>query len=155
MAKEFGSKCDMISASLDEVSRNCIWREHVRKEKLGFQMNTDFRISDPNKMQVITEKPNRVVPQQRPDSETMRACTQKLESLCSSTQRDTAPNRKYTLPVTSTQVYGFWSDHIFDGTHSMFDHKRHAVDVSKYADSYVTMTGKSPFSRTQDFSPSS
>lgn len=52
MSAEFGSKCDMISASMDEVSRNCIWREHVAKEIRGLKLNTDFRISDPLKMQV-------------------------------------------------------------------------------------------------------
>eukprot|EP00241_Pyramimonas_parkeae_P024434 CAMPEP_0114282790 /NCGR_PEP_ID=MMETSP0059-20121206/3746_1 /TAXON_ID=36894 /ORGANISM="Pyramimonas parkeae, Strain CCMP726" /LENGTH=73 /DNA_ID=CAMNT_0001403455 /DNA_START=207 /DNA_END=428 /DNA_ORIENTATION=- len=47
MAKEFGSRADMISNKIDEVSRNSIWREHCEKELHMHKLNTNFFIADP------------------------------------------------------------------------------------------------------------
>lgn len=101
-------------------------------------------------VQVVTEKPNYVIPQQRPDTETIQKSTAKLDELCSTRDRNTAPNIKYRMPVTTAHEYGFWNTHAPKCKDTMFDHKRHAGDVSKYADSYVNMTGRSPFSRATD-----
>ena len=92
-----------------------------------------------------------MVPTYQLDPETIRKCTEKLDTLCSTRERNVPPKEKYILPVTSAHVYGFWNDKSMGSTTNMFDHKRHKADVSKYADSYITMTGKSPFSRAQDF----
>ena len=52
----------MISARIDEVSKNSIWREHCEKELAHCELNTNFSISNVKKMSVIPEKPNYVVP---------------------------------------------------------------------------------------------
>ena len=49
MAKEFGSRADMISPKIDEVSRNSIWREHCKKELAHHTLNTNFNIANINK----------------------------------------------------------------------------------------------------------
>eukprot|EP00959_Pyramimonas_sp_CCMP1952_P065959 1377078-Pyramimonas_sp.AAC.1 len=49
MAKEFGSRADMISPKIDEVSRNSIWREHCKKELANHTLNTNFNIANINK----------------------------------------------------------------------------------------------------------
>ena len=102
--------------------------------------------------QVIPQKPNHVIPVGRPDTETIRKCTEKLDKLCSTHDREVPPCEKYKLPLTSANEFGFWTKYAAKDPNTMFDHKRHAGDVTKYADSYVTMTGRSPFSRV-DFSP--
>jgi hypothetical protein len=49
MAKEFGSRAEMISLKIDEVSRNKIWREHCTKVQKQHKLNTTFCIGDPRK----------------------------------------------------------------------------------------------------------
>jgi hypothetical protein len=140
----------MLSASLDAVSRNHIWREHCKKETRGLKLCTDFRVSHPEHMQVITEKPNYVVPQLRPDAETLSRSTKQLKELCTTHDDGLAPNEKFELPQTSTQVYGFWANREISTGSNYFDHKRHAGEVTKYADNYYSMTGRTPFSKAAD-----
>ncbi len=102
--------------------------------------------------QVITEKPNHIIPLGRPDTETMRKCTEKLDMLCSTHDREVPPSQKYKLPLTSAHEFGFWNQYASKDPNTMFDHKRTTADITKYADSYATMTGKSPFCRV-DFVP--
>jgi hypothetical protein len=49
MAKEFGSRAEMISLKIDEVSRNTIWKEHCVKVQKHATLNTTFCIGDPRK----------------------------------------------------------------------------------------------------------
>ena len=50
-----GSKADMISSKIDEVSRNSIWREHVKKEDAKEITATPFQVN-PKKAGTITSK---------------------------------------------------------------------------------------------------
>merc|ERR1711865_1061914 len=52
---------DMISAKIDEVSRNSIWREHVRKEDGRKRDNAPFQMN-PNTLATIAVKPTQVDP---------------------------------------------------------------------------------------------
>mmetsp|Transcript_46132 Transcript_46132/g.86064 ORF Transcript_46132/g.86064 Transcript_46132/m.86064 type:complete len:107 (-) Transcript_46132:1458-1778(-) len=74
MAKEFGSRADMISNKIDEVSRNSIWREHCEKELHMHKLNTNFFIADPKSMPTFPEKPNYVLPTVSSTTCNTRAC---------------------------------------------------------------------------------
>mmetsp|Transcript_26254 Transcript_26254/g.67528 ORF Transcript_26254/g.67528 Transcript_26254/m.67528 type:complete len:154 (+) Transcript_26254:155-616(+) len=150
MGGEFGSKNDMLGAGLNPVARNHIWAEHCKKEVRGMKLNTDFRISHPDHMQVITEKPNYVVPSTQTDAATLDRSTKQLVELCTTYNDGLAPNEKFKLPQTTTQQYGFFANQQINTGSNFFDHKRHAGEVTKYADSYYSMTGRTPFSKAPD-----
>ena len=78
MAKEFGSRADMLSSKIDEVSRNRIWEEHCTKEVSKLQMNTHFAINDPTKMDCLPEKPNHVFPKVKLSERDVEIATTKL-----------------------------------------------------------------------------
>lgn len=147
MAKEFGSRADMISAKIDEVSRNSIWREHTKKELANHTLNTNFNIADLRKMMTIPEKPNHVKPDVKMSEEDIAFATRTLKEVCSVKNRDLLPVDKYESPVTSAQENGWHARIMLVKKNPMFDQARNSCDVTQYADAYYSMTGTTPFSR--------
>mmetsp|Transcript_20792 Transcript_20792/g.70794 ORF Transcript_20792/g.70794 Transcript_20792/m.70794 type:complete len:150 (-) Transcript_20792:109-558(-) len=145
MAKEFGSKADMISQRIDEVSRNSIWREHCTKELAHTTLNTNFNISNPWKMPTLPEKPNYMLPSNNLDEFECYQSAEELRELCSIKDADQLPAEKYDEPRTSAQEYG-WSSKPFGEQNGMFTYARSACELTKYADAYYKMSATTPFS---------
>ncbi len=124
----------MISSKLDEVSRNKVWEEHVHKENRVLQLGDSFQIADAKKREqcmggvacskpcphvlnneicaavtVLPEKPNRMVPQQKPSPEAVKAATDLLMSMSVLKDTDKLPHEVYALPRTGNSEYGFFS----------------------------------------------
>mmetsp|Transcript_42053 Transcript_42053/g.134301 ORF Transcript_42053/g.134301 Transcript_42053/m.134301 type:complete len:149 (+) Transcript_42053:198-644(+) len=148
MAREFGSKADMLSGKIDEVSRNSIWSEHCSKELSHMQLNTNFSIANPWKMATLPEKPNYTMPNNMVTKDMLDESVDALKAVCSITNPDKRPNEKYTLPMTSSQEYG-WSTRMLVPTNPMFQQRRKACDITRYADDYYNMSGTTPFSRKE------
>eukprot|EP00218_Dolichomastix_sp_CCMP3274_P016773 CAMPEP_0170132900 /NCGR_PEP_ID=MMETSP0033_2-20121228/949_1 /TAXON_ID=195969 /ORGANISM="Dolichomastix tenuilepis, Strain CCMP3274" /LENGTH=152 /DNA_ID=CAMNT_0010368349 /DNA_START=18 /DNA_END=476 /DNA_ORIENTATION=+ len=146
MAKEFGSKADMISNKLDEVSKNSIWREHCTKELNNTTLNTNFNISNPARMPTLPEKPNYILPNTAVDGSEMSEARERLRMLCSIKDADQLPPDKYDDPRTSAQEYG-WHSKTLMGNNPIFNYKRSACEITSYADKYYEMSGTTPFSR--------
>mmetsp|Transcript_37016 Transcript_37016/g.91478 ORF Transcript_37016/g.91478 Transcript_37016/m.91478 type:complete len:151 (-) Transcript_37016:336-788(-) len=146
MSQEFGSRADMISAKIDEVSKNSIWREHCLKELAHCELNTNFSISNVKKMSVIPEKPNYVVPSTKINKGEMDAASTLLKSLCAVQDADLLPSERFELPVTSAQEVG-WKFKPLVPRNAMFAKPRNSCDITLYADKYFEMCGTTPFSR--------
>ncbi|QDZ23806.1 hypothetical protein HOP50_11g63460 [Chloropicon primus] len=148
MAKEFGSRADMLSSKIDEVSRNRIWEEHCTKEVAKLQMNTHFAINDPTKMDCLPEKPNYVYPKIKLSDGDVELATTKLSAVCSKKDVHLDPSEKHPLPMTTSQEYG-WIHTALVKPNEMFAHKLNSCDITKYANAYYSMSGTTPFSRKE------
>ncbi|PNW86685.1 hypothetical protein CHLRE_02g095072v5 [Chlamydomonas reinhardtii] len=131
----------MVAGKMDAVSVNRVWEEHVKKEAKTLKLNDQFCITDPRKMDVLPEKPNRTVPTQNPDASTIAAATQTLHNLAAAKDVDKLPVDRYALPVTGNMEYGFFHRVQNQNTNPMFDHKHNVCDVTEYAQEYVKSNG--------------
>jgi len=147
MAKEFGSRADMINAKIDEVSRNSIWREHCKKELSNHTLNTNFNISNPLKMPTLPEKPNYVLPNTSMSKDDVEVANATLREVCNMKNAEVAPPDKYESPLTSANEYGWHSKVNLVGKNPMFSFSRNTCEITKYADAYHAMSGTTPFSR--------
>ena len=55
------------------------------------------------------------------------------------------PKEKYDIPMTSNHEIGWQFSELLN--RDTFQNKRLTCDVTKYANDYATMTGRSPFSK--------
>merc|ERR1712196_520972 len=98
------------SQKLDEIGKNSVWREHLKKEREGRVLNTTFRLN-PRTMVALTDKPTQVNPNLPPPKrkapgevdETQKALMDALGDMAAS------PKSKYTAAQTSSQDYGWLS----------------------------------------------
>merc|ERR1711904_717034 len=75
------------SQKLDEIGKNSVWREHLKKEREGRVLNTTFRLN-PRTMVALTDKPTSVNPNLPPPrkkppgeiDETQRALEEALQT---------------------------------------------------------------------------
>lgn len=147
MAKEFGSRAEMISTKIDEVSRNSIWREHCTKERHMLKLNTNFFIANPSSMPTISDKPNYVVPSVKLNQKDMDEAARTLKEVCSVKNKDLLPYEKFEAPITSTHEIGWHTKTQLVKKHPMFHHARASCDITQYADAYYAMSGTTPYSR--------
>ena len=128
--------------NLNQVEINAQWEEAVRKENKGRILNENFDFN-PKNLVVITEKPtqpHRFNDQLNEENkESMMALTKKLEVLT------TVPKKKYPYPMTSSQEIGWDNDTMFDVHRPKYSFNKKEFQETKYANSYVTMTHRSPF----------
>eukprot|EP00898_Chlorokybus_atmophyticus_P003765 jgi/Chlat1/438/Chrsp103S01012 len=154
MAKEFGSKADMLSTRIDEVckgfavklcwvSRNSIWREHCQKELRSTHLHTDFSLTRPDRMSILPEKPNKTTPSDLVGANVESAVAE-LESLCTVKLSHAPPNERLQLPLTSSHEYGWHNKQVL-GKNSMFNRAKESCDITRYADKYYHMMGATPF----------
>merc|ERR1711924_127911 len=134
------------SQKLDEIGKNSVWREHLKKEREGRVLNTTFRLN-PRTMIALTDKPTQVNPNLPPPKrkapgevdETQRALTEALNDMAAS------PKSKYKEAQTSSQDYGWISDPLVPRS-SQFHYGNKNSEVTAYAEAYVESLGVSPFS---------
>merc|ERR1711924_99025 len=99
------------SQKLDEIGKNSVWREHLKKEREGRVLNTTFRLN-PRTMVALTDKPTSVNPNLPPPrkkppgdiDETQRALEEALQDMAAS------PKSKYKEAQTSAQDHGWLSE---------------------------------------------
>ena len=120
--------------------------EAVKKESKGRILNENFDFN-PKNLVVITDKPtapNRNNNEMNEENkESMMALTKKLEVLT------TVPKKKYPFPMTSSQEIGWENDTMFDVHRPKYAHNKKEYQETKYANSYVTMTHRSPFAQAK------
>jgi hypothetical protein len=162
----FGAKVDMISGSINEVSRNSIWRQHVTKELRQYHPGGTFQIYHPNRLVTVEDKSpmaQRLPPMQpgvRPD--TFRVGSDRKPVLMSArehrgtptgdaaqfmgTFRGTTliPQKKLNRPMTSSHSIG-WDFRPLTPRNPRFMANRRMCPETVYADRYATMTGFGPF----------
>merc|ERR1711998_609285 len=130
------------SQKLDEIGKNSVWREHLKKEREGRVLNTTFRLN-PRTMVALTDKPTSVNPNLPPPrkkppgeiDETQRA----LEDMAAS------PKSKYKEAQTSAQDHGWLSEPLVPRS-SQFHYGIKNSEVVAYTAAYVKSLGVSPFS---------
>ena len=142
-----GSRSDMISMKIDEVSRNYIWREHLVKEAkregplMGFQFN-------PATVSSVTVKPTSVDPRDytRP-SAVLSPEGKMIEAKILSSEK--MPQEKYEFPMTRSQEIGWLNSEAWtngrDRLSATWYSGKGTTDVTRFADAYCTMAGCSPF----------
>merc|ERR1712216_505464 len=131
---------------LDEIGKNEVWREHLKKEREGRVQNTTFRLN-PRTMVALTDKPNLVNPNLPPPKkknpkdidETQRALLEALSDMAAS------PKSKYKEAQTSAQDYGWVSEPLVPRS-SQFHYGMKSSEVTSYANAYVESQGIGPFS---------
>lgn len=133
--------------NFDEVCRNKIWEEHVKKETRTLKLGEEFHISDPRKMTILPEKVNHYHPSQSASKEAAEKAAAELSQLSSLKDTEKLPAERFALPLTGNQEYGFFSAKPLVKPNPMFDYKRGSCDVTGYADSYVLSSGQSPYAR--------
>jgi len=131
---------------LDEIGKNSVWREHLKKEKESSTLNTTFRLN-PRTMVVVTDKPchqnPNLPPPRRPPpgqiDETQQALEKALADMAAT------PKMKYKEAQTSSQEHGWLSDPLVPRS-SQFHYGNKLCEVTAYAEAYVGSLGVNPFS---------
>ena len=110
----------------------------------GRVLNENFDFN-PKNLVVITDKPtapNRFDGKMTEENkESMMELTKKLEVLT------TVPKKKYPYAMTSSQEIGWENDTMFDVHRPKYGYNKKEFQETKYANSYVTMTHRSPFAQ--------
>ena len=95
-------------------------------------------------MIAITEKPTRVKPTDQPQmGETTEADLIELKEKLDALKR--VPKSKNNLPMTTNQELGWDMDTEFKTHKPSYGFNKTMCNECKYANSYVTMTSRSPF----------
>lgn len=93
---------------------------------------------------IIPDKPNRVRFAPAALADQVQRAKETLRSLCLTSFEDRTPEQVHALPITTNQEYGF--DHTpLAKPEGLFSHPKGTCDVTRYADTYYAMTGRSPF----------
>lgn len=131
----------MVAGKMDAVSVNRVWEEHVKKENLTLRLNETYKLTDPRKIDILPEKPNRTIPMPNPDQATIMAATAKLGEFASLKDTDKQPAERFALPLTGNMEYGFFQRVMAGGPNVMFHHPLSTCDVTGYAIEYAKSNG--------------
>jgi len=123
----------------NQVEINACWVEAIKKEHLKETINEHFQLN-PKNLVVISEKPTTKKPSGENDEHdtNLQELKTKLGTLTS------VPKEKYMLPMTTNQQFG-WDLEEFNFK-PKWTHQKKQCTETKYANDYVTMTKKSPYS---------
>ena len=111
----------------------------------GRVLNENFDFN-PKHLIVISDKPTTVNKAQEETEESktaMAAVSKKLEVLT------TIPTKKYPYAMTAAQEVGWDNDTMFNIHRPKYNFNKKQYDETKYANSYFTMTNKSPFAQVK------
>jgi hypothetical protein len=137
-----GSKADMISAKIDEVSRNEIWREHVHKEDGRKRDNAPFQMN-PNTLATIAVKPTQIDPTR------MKGSTEEEKREIAALEKK-LQRRMQSLTETEANEVGHLDSEMYNKdrvrTNRRWYKGKASCDITLYADAYTTMSGQNPFS---------
>ncbi|KAJ0398924.1 hypothetical protein P43SY_005282 [Pythium insidiosum] len=138
-------KRDSLASKIDEVARNQIWREQLRTEYLMESPLTPFQLN-PKTLSSVALKPTQTHPadfgKATEDKSTQDIAAKLKESL-------RKPQERSSLPMTEAQRIGWLHEMASKGQradmHQRMFKGRGSCDVTKFADTYCTMAGCSPF----------
>lgn len=132
-------------AQTNPVAQNRIWEEHVHKENRSHTLNTNFNITSPTKLIILSEKPNRTIPTSNPGPEVVQAAMTTLHNMSSIKDSDKTPGERFALPLTGNMEYGFFGGKPLVKPNQAWDYKIRTCDVTEYATSFVLNKGTSPY----------
>ena len=142
-----------------DCQENACWRERVKHENAKACLNEQFDfnpkhckfIHHENETDLtsrllvvaITEKPTTVKQVSKQDAltteEELKVLKAKLDSLAQK------PKQKFAYPVTSAQELGWDMDTEFEVNRPKYKYNKALCAETSYANSYVTMSGVSPY----------
>lgn len=102
-------------------------------------------------MNVITDKPNYMVPNIKTSSNEFEEATATLKQVCDR-KIMLDEQEELDLPMTSSQEIGFSHKPLVQ-RENVFHYSRTACEITKYADAYFDMAGTTPFSRKVEAPP--
>ena len=143
---------------------NACWVEAVRKENKGRILKENFDFNPKNRkwrceltvvtllVIAITEKPTSVNPHVEAATtgdaaEDLRVLKDKLDSL------KRVPKKKFNYPMTAAQELGWDMDTEFNAHKPNYGVNKKNCPETQYANSYVTMTTRSPFAMPKPNAP--
>ncbi|KAH7431822.1 hypothetical protein KP509_08G068400 [Ceratopteris richardii] len=135
----------MVSAKIDPVSRNAIWKEHCLKEEAKHRLSSEFSIN-PSTLVYIAEKPSKYKPSITLTQEEIDEAKQLLASVFMSNETDLTPTEKYELPQTASQEYG-WCSRPFMEPDPFFNFPHKGCAITKFAAAYQECMHRSPYAR--------
>ena len=112
-------------------------------------LNTTFAINNTDKMNLLPEKPNYMVPHARMSTDEVEKAKGTIRDVASIKDMDLPPQERFEAPLTSSQEYG-WHHKPMVPQNPMFYFTKGGCDITQYADSYVQMKGTTPFSQKID-----
>ena len=144
---------------MNQVEINACWVEAVRREQKeaikGGGLNENFSLN-PKKLIILSEKPNNmpivgkngqkfgrtsIAAAKAGKEEVKVEVDEELSALLKTASEP--PRKKYPLPQTSAQEIGWDNDEI--KVKPTWGHGKLTCSETNYANSYVTMAGKSPY----------
>eukprot|EP00462_Mataza_sp_D1_P002957 CAMPEP_0175102340 /NCGR_PEP_ID=MMETSP0086_2-20121207/8378_1 /TAXON_ID=136419 /ORGANISM="Unknown Unknown, Strain D1" /LENGTH=144 /DNA_ID=CAMNT_0016377131 /DNA_START=25 /DNA_END=459 /DNA_ORIENTATION=- len=136
------SKADMISTKIDPVSRNAIWREHVKKEERSQVLRLDFTMN-PKTMYGLTDKPNKATWKPKNHGENEHEIADVTRALA---EAELPPKQRYHWPQTSSMEIGWMTDPLLEREKGdQWTHGIVSCDITKYAERYVESQGHNPY----------
>ncbi|DAZ99791.1 TPA: hypothetical protein N0F65_001300 [Lagenidium giganteum] len=138
-------KRESMASKIDEVARNQIWREQLKTEYIMESPLTPFQLNAKT-LSAITQKPTLTHPADfakgQEDKETLEIAAKMRDIM-------KRPNEKYPMPLTESQRVGWLHENALKGIRADMQQRmfkgRGSCDVIKFADTYCTMAGCSPF----------
>ncbi|ETV69762.1 hypothetical protein H257_14599 [Aphanomyces astaci] len=135
-----------VVVKCDEVSKNQIWREHLKKELLMEGPSTPFQFN-PKTLSSVTPKPTMMKPSDfsrtDPVGSTSNEVAEKVK------QNVKKPQEISAVPMTEAQKVGWAHDQAWKNGRGAVSKRwyrgRGSTDVTEFAENYCTMAGCSPF----------
>ena len=130
---------------MNAVEINACWRESIKKESKGRQLNEKFDFN-PKNLIILSDKPtNKVQSNLNPEDaeKEMEELKTKLSTIAA------FPKQKYNFPMTQNQEIGWMNDEDdnFNKFKPKYQFNKKNCPETKYASDYVTMTKKSPYAQ--------
>ncbi|KDO27519.1 hypothetical protein SPRG_06786 [Saprolegnia parasitica CBS 223.65] len=134
-------------AKTDEVSRNQIWREHLKKELLTEGPSTAFQFN-PKTLSSVAPKPTSMQPSDFTATHATNAAPpNEIETKVRQGIKN--PQERSDVPSTEAQKIGWAHDQAWKNgraeTNKRWYRGRGSTDVTVFAENYCAMAGCSPF----------
>merc|ERR1712138_344423 len=114
------------------VHQNAIWRETIKKENNQKLLHTEFSVNPHRlrKMHSITEKPNKVSDSAQKKDDIDPEFLKVIDSAAME------PYKKYPMPTTEAQEYGWFHDALIetDSSDNRLRQPRQNSEITKYMD---------------------
>ena len=116
------------------VHQNAIWRETIKKEETDRSLHSEFSINPHRlgKMHSVTDKPNRRLDRE----ETMKFSVEDPAFLKLIDHAAMEPHKKYSMPMTEAQEYGWFHQPLIDvdSSDNRLRKPRKNSEITKYMD---------------------
>ncbi|KAH9125255.1 hypothetical protein AeMF1_004096 [Aphanomyces euteiches] len=138
-----------VVVKCDEVSKNQIWREHLKKELLMEGPSTPFQFN-PKTLSSVTPKPTSMKPSDFSKAEPLDSANSIANEVEAKVKQNVKkPQEISEMPMTEAQKIGWAHEHAWKHGRGAVNKRwyrgRGSTDVTDFAENYVTMAGCSPF----------